>query len=88
MTCHCGKRQLSVVSDRLDRTAFHGLLAKSFLFRSLGLLEDVGVTTIFIALEVGGCRLAAKVAIDALVVAVVGARNILGIFVGYISHSE
>jgi len=46
------------------------------------------VTSIFVALEVGGSRLAAEVAIDALVVAVVSACDILGILVGYVSHSE
>jgi hypothetical protein len=85
MTCHW--RKLSVVSDRLDRATFHGLFAESLLLGSLGLLEYIGVTAIFVALEVGGSRLAAKVAVDALVVTVVGARNILGILVGYISHS-
>ena len=52
------------------------------------MLEDKGMTTIFVALEVGRSRLTAKVAIDALVVAVVGARNIFGILVGYISHND
>jgi len=78
---------LRVVTDRLDRAAFHGFLTESFLFWSLRLLEDIGVSAVIVAGEVGGSRLAAKVAINALVVAVVGTSDILGIFVGYISHS-
>jgi hypothetical protein len=46
------------------------------------------VTAILVALEVGGCGFAAKIAIDALVVAVVGSCDILGILVGYVGHSD
>ena len=77
-----------VVADRLDGAAFHGLLTESLLFWSLGLLVDIGVAAILVALEIGRGGFAAKIAIDALVVAVVGACNILGIFVGYVSHSD
>ena len=77
---------LGVASDCLDRAAFHGFLTESFLFRSLGLLEDIGVTTIVVAREVGRSRFATQVAGNALVVAVKGTSDILGIFVGYISH--
>ena len=76
-----------VVSDRLDRTPFHGFLAESFLFGSLGLLEHIGMAAIVIAGEVCRGCLATEIAIDALIVAIVGAWDILGIFVGYISHS-
>jgi hypothetical protein len=78
---------LTVVSDRLDGAAFHGLLAESLLLGSLRLLEDIGVTTVLIPLEIGGCRLAAKITVDALVIAVISAGNVLGILVGYVSHS-
>jgi len=78
---------LGVVADRFDGAAFHGLLAESLLLGSLGLLEDIGVTAILIALEIGRSGLAAEIAVDALVVAVVCACDILGILVGYVSHS-
>ena len=77
---------LGVVTDRLDRAAVHGLLAKGQLFRGLRLLEDVGVTSILVAREVCGSRLSAEVAVNALVVTVEDTSHILGIFVGYISH--
>ena len=79
---------LGVVADRLDGAALHGLLAESLLLGGLGLLVDIGVTAILVALEVGGCGFAAKIAIDALVVAVVGSCDILGILVGYVGHSD
>jgi hypothetical protein len=81
-------QELGVVTDCLNRATFHGFLAKSLLLGSLGLLEDIGMTAVIVTLEIGGSSLAAQVAIDALVIAVVSARNILGILVGYISHSE
>jgi hypothetical protein len=79
---------LSVVTDGLHRAAFHGLLAKSLLLRSLGLLKEIGVTSLIIAGKISGRSFATQVAINALVIAVVGACNILGIFIGYISHDE
>lgn len=46
------------------------------------------MASIFVAGKIRGSRLAAEIAIDALVITVVGTGHILGIFVGYISHSE
>jgi hypothetical protein len=46
------------------------------------------VTSIFIAFEVGRSGFAAKITIDALVIAVIRACHILGILVGYVSHNE
>jgi uncharacterized protein len=79
---------LGVVTDRLNRATFHGFLAKSLLLGSLGLLENIGMTAVIVTLEISRSSLAAQVAIDALVIAVVSARNILRILVGYISHNE
>ena len=82
-----GRKLGGVVADCLDRASFHGLLAESFLLGRLGLLVDIGVASIFIAGEVSRSSLAAEIAVDALVVAIIGTSDILGIFVGYISHN-
>jgi hypothetical protein len=79
---------LPVVADGLDGAAFHGFLAESLLFGILRLLVNVGVTSVIVALEIGRGGLAAEIAVDALVVAVIGAGHIFGILVGYISHSD
>jgi len=79
--------ELSVVTDRLDGATFHGFLTESLLFGSLRLLVDIGVSAVFVTREISGSCLAAEIAVDALVIAVEGTGYILGIFIGYISHS-
>ena len=44
------------------------LLCKGLLLRRLGLLVNVGVTAVIVALEIGGRGFAAQVAVDALVI--------------------
>jgi hypothetical protein len=76
----------SVIADGLDRAAFFGFLAAGFFFGRLGLLEKVRVTAVLVTLEIVGCRLAAQVAINALVIDVILARNVFRIFVCSVSH--
>ena len=70
--------RLAVVTDRFDRTSFHGLFAQLFLFLVFGLLEYVAVASVLLAGEIGRSGLATEVAIDALVVNVVAASHALG----------
>jgi len=51
-----------------------------------GLLEDKGKTAVVVPLEIAGRGFAAKVAVNALVVHVILARHVVGIFIRYISH--
>ena len=57
-----------VVSDGFDRAAFHGLDALGLLLGIFRLLVNVRVAPVVAAGEIGGSRLAAEVAIDALVI--------------------
>src|SRR5829696_4092435 len=77
-----------VISDRLDRTAFHCFLAKRFLLRGLGLLVNVRMPAVVVAGVVRRSRLPAKVAIDALIIDVKAAGDVLRIFVCYLSHDR
>ena len=76
----------AVVADGLDRTAFLGFLAAAFFFRRRRLFEDERVSAVFVAFEIVRRRLAAQVAVNALVVHVVFARDVFGIFVCHVSH--
>lgn len=76
-----GAKLFAVVSDGFDRAAFHCLLAESLLFGRLRLLIDIAVTAIVISREIRGRCLAAKVAVDALIVHEVFAGDILRIFI-------
>jgi hypothetical protein len=51
------------------------------LFVRLRLFVEEGMTTVVITLEVSRGGLAAKVAVDALIVDVIGAVGVLGVFV-------
>jgi hypothetical protein len=83
----CGEAKLfAVVSDCLYWAAFHCLFAKSFFFRSLGLLIDETVAAIVVAREIRWRCLTAKVAVDALIVHEESANDILRIFVCYVCH--
>jgi len=76
----------AVAADGLHRTTFHGFLAEGFLFGGLGLFENVRMPTIVVPFEVGRSRLSAQVAVDALVVDVECAEDVLRIAVGCVSH--
>src|SRR5260221_453457 len=58
----------AVIANGLDRAALLGFSAAGFFFRRLGLLIDVGVTAVFIALEIVRRGFAAQVAINALII--------------------
>jgi hypothetical protein len=75
-----------VIADSFDRAAFLGFLATGFFFRRAGLLEDVRVAAVLVSLEVIGRGLAAEIAIYALIVNVVFARDVLRIFISSVSH--
>ena len=81
-----GSGVAAVATDRLDRTAFHGFFAESALFSGLGLLVDVRIAAVLVAGEIGGGRLAAKVAVDALVIDVKFAGNVVCVAVFEVSH--
>jgi hypothetical protein len=76
-----GTGLFAVVADGFDRAAFHCFLAESFLFGGLRLLIDIAVAAIVIAREIRGRCLAAKVAVDALIIHEVSSGDILRIFV-------
>jgi phage-related holin len=79
-------KKLSVVSDGFYWATLHGLLAEGFFFGRFRLFVNVAVTAIIIAFEVGWCRLAAQVAIDALIVHIELARYVVAVFVCYVCH--
>jgi hypothetical protein len=56
------------------------------LFIGFRLLVEEGVTTVVVTLEVGRGSLAAEVAVDALIVDVISAVGVLGVFIGSVSH--
>jgi hypothetical protein len=58
--------RLALIRNRLDRTGFQCLPALSLFPFVRGLLVDVGMAFRGLAREVGGCELAAEVAIYAL----------------------
>jgi len=75
-----------VVADRFDGAAFHRFLAETFFVGRLRLLVNVGVAAIIIPFEIRGGRLAAQVAVDALIIDVEFARYVLGVFVRGVGH--
>jgi hypothetical protein len=76
----------TVIANGLDRTPFLCVIAKFFLIRIFRLFEDIGVTSVFIPLEVVGCGLAAQIAIDALIINVKLAGNVFWVFVCCVCH--
>jgi hypothetical protein len=79
-------RAIAIVTDRFDRTAFHRFFAKSFFLWRLRLFIDIGMATVIIPLEVCGRGFAAQITVNALIIDVEFARNVLGVFVCGISH--
>jgi hypothetical protein len=76
----------AVVADGLDGTAFLGFFAARFLFGRAGLLVNDGVPAVVVALEIFRRGFAAQVAVNALVINVVFASGVFGIFVCGVSH--
>ena len=77
-----------VTADRLDRTSFHRLFTQVCFLIALRLLENVAVSAVVIPCKIRGRRFTAEIAIDALIVDVIFAADILRVFVGEISHEE
>jgi hypothetical protein len=75
------------VADGFHGAAFHGFLAQRLLLRRLGLFVNVGVPAIVIAGEIARSGFAAEIAVDALVIDVEFACDVLGIFVCDVSHN-
>jgi hypothetical protein len=78
----------AVAADSFHRAACEGFFGQLALVVGFRLFEDVGVAAVIVTLEVGRCGLAAQVAVNALVVHVVGTRGVLRIFVFCVSHVE
>jgi hypothetical protein len=80
------KTELTVATNGLDWAALEGLFTESALVIRLGLLVEVGMTAVVVALEISRCRLTAEIAVDALIVHVVCAFSVLGVFVFSVRH--
>ena len=82
-----GKRKLgAVIPDSLNRTAFFGFFAAGFFFRILWLLGDERVAAVLIAFEILRRSLAAKIAVDALIIDVIFSSYVFWIFICDVSH--
>ena len=77
----------AVVANRFDRATFHRFFAERFLLRGLWLLVNVGMTPVVVAFETPGCRFAAQIAVDALIIYIECPRYVFGVFVCDIGHS-
>jgi hypothetical protein len=81
-----GRLLLAVATDGLDWAAAESFFAKRALFVRFRLLVEEGVAAVVVALKVGWRGLTAKVAVDALIVHIVGTVYVLGVFVGCVCH--
>jgi hypothetical protein len=79
-------RLCPVIANGLDWAAFLGFLAASFFLRRPWLLGNVRITAIFVAFKIIRRSLATQIAVNALVIYVVLARNVFRIFVCSVSH--
>jgi hypothetical protein len=82
----CHLSAVSVVADRFDWAAFHRFFAKTFFLGRLGLLVNVGMTTVVVPFKIGRGGLTAQIAVDALIIDIEFARYVLGIFVRCVGH--
>jgi len=71
----------------LFRPPFFKYYAERFLLRGLWLLVNVGMTPVVVAFETAGCRFAAQIAVDALIIYIECPRYVFGVFVCDIGHS-
>src|SRR5688572_16743231 len=78
---------LTVVADCLNGTTFKRFHTLRDLFFSGRLLLDVRVATFVMAREERGRGLAAKIAVDALLIDVECTRRVLSPFVSLVRHS-
>jgi hypothetical protein len=77
---------VAVVTDRFHGAAFHGFHAARGFFFILGLFEEVGITAVIVAGEIVRSRFAAEIAVDALIVHVKFALNVIFVAVVVFSH--
>jgi hypothetical protein len=77
---------LAVATDGLNWATGQGFFAQGALVIVLGLFENVGVATVIVAGEVSRCCLAAEIAVDALIIHVIGSRGVLRVLVFDVCH--
>ena len=91
MTCgvfKMGEQLCAVFADGLNRATFLGLRATRLFIRILRLLVNEGVTAVLVTLEIIRSGLPAEIAVNALVVYKVGAANVFGVSVFFVSHKS
>ena len=76
----------AIVADGFDRAAFFGFLAKRLFFRSGRLLVNIRIPAVVISGEIIRSGLAAKVAIDALIIDVILTGGVLWVSVRNVGH--
>ena len=76
----------AIIANGFDGTTFLGFLAAGFLFRRGGLFINERIAAVVVALEIIRSGLATEVAINALVVHVIFALDIFGVFICNVSH--
>jgi hypothetical protein len=79
---------LAVVADGFDGAAFHGFFAARFFVGRGRLLVNERIAAVVVALEIIRGGFAAQVAVNALVVHVVFARNVFGVFICCVCHKN
>jgi len=77
---------LTVVANGFHGAPFLGLLAALLLLRSFGLFKYERVAAVIVALEIVRCGFPAEIAVNALIVHVIAAWDVIGISVYCISH--
>ena len=77
---------VTIIADSLDRAAFFGLFAAGFLLRAFRLFVNQGITAVVVSLEIIGSSLAAQIAVDALVIDIILACDVLRISICHVSH--
>jgi hypothetical protein len=83
-----GRSLGAVVPDGFDGAAFLGFFATGFLLGGLRLFEHKRVTAVLVAFEIVRRGLATQIAINALIIDVVFASDILGVFICDVCHKS
>jgi hypothetical protein len=78
----------SVIADGFNGAAFFGFFATGFFFGRGRLFINKRIAAVVVAFEIIRRGLAAQIAINALVVHVVFARDIFGIFICNVCHTN
>ena len=77
---------LPIATDRFHRAPGQRFFTKIAFFVGFWLLVEIGMPTVIVAFEIRRSGFAAKVAVDALIINVVSAGDVLGVFVCCVSH--